>query len=601
MKDRIFIFFNPGPFLLSLGILLFASNWSCAPLENNIGQRPVSPPARVEIQTEAPETQLSAGTIDLSLEETLSLGSTDLISDTVIPDEGTIPEPEETVSQEVEDLEKLGSWNEKATATPVEEKKGVEYDFPITMNRQVEYYLDFFQNRNKKSFERWLSRSGRYLPMIQEQLQEAGLPLDLAYLPMIESGYSLTAYSRASAVGPWQFMRATGINFGLEVTNYVDDRRDPVKSTAAAIAYLKSLHAEFNSWELAVAGYNAGEGRIRRGIKKYKTNDFWKLAEHKFLPAETKRYVPKLIAAILIAKEPEKYGFGHVQLEKPLNFEYAQVPRWTSLRAVATALGVDFDEIHNLNRELTKLITPPDQNQYDIKIPAGRKEVLANNLPRVQTSVTTKFKTHKIKSGETLDQICKKYNLNKTTILKANDLHHSKMPVGKLLRIPFQETQFVLLSEEEMNHPGSALGKGNFILHKIKPGETVDKVARQYNVSPHLVALWNGLEDINKIRAGQQLALYITDQTEPNKQDLKEERIVAKKQDPQEPPPVLSGTSKRAVSEMSSISPTYYKVKGGDSLWKIARRFNLDTEDIMNWNNLKSNTIHPGLKLLLKI
>ncbi len=601
MKNSIFNFFNTRPLILSLALLIFASSWSCAPMDNNTSQRHI-PPAPVEMQSAKGEEHLSSGSIDLFLEENLSLESTlrDVNGD--FPGEMTIPEPEETVSQEVEDLEKLGSWVEKVTPAPLEEEKGVEYDFPITMNRQVEYYLDFFQNRQRKSFSRWLSRSGRYLPMIHKQLQEAGLPLDLVYLPMIESGYSLTAYSKARAVGPWQFMRATGINFGLKVTNYVDERRDPIKSTAAAIAYLKFLFAEFNSWELAVAGYNAGEGRIRRGINKFNTNDFWELAEHRFLPSETKLYVPKLIAAILIAKDPEKYGFGDVQLEEPLNFEYAKVPRWTSLRAVAIALDADFDEIHNLNRELKKLITPPDQEQYELKIPAGSKELLASNLPRVHTTVTTLYKTHKIKKGDTLDKICKKYNLNKTTILKANDLRHSKMPVGKLLRIPYRETQYVLLSEEEMNNSGLAQRGINFILHKIQPGETVGKVASKYKVSSHLIAAWNGLDNIHKIRAGQQLALYISDEYQPQNLGSIEHETVTKKETRKKSLPLLTGTSKKVASAKNySVPPTYYKVKGGDSLWKIARRFNIETKDIKRWNNLKNNMIHPGLKLVLKI
>jgi membrane-bound lytic murein transglycosylase D len=437
--------------------------------------------------------------------------------------------------------------------------------------------------------------------MIQEQLKEAGLPLDLVYLPMIESGYSLTAYSKAKAVGPWQFMQGTGLNFGLQVTNYVDERRDPVKSTTAAIAYLKSLYAEFNSWELAVAGYNAGEGRIRRGIKKYNTHDFWELAEHRFLPSETKLYVPKLIAAILIAKNPEKYGFGDIQLEEPLKFEYAQVPRWTSLRAVATALGADFDEINNLNRELTKHITPPDQEQYELKIPPGSQKLLASNLPRVRVTVTTQYKTHTIRKGDTLDKICRNYNLNKTTLLKANDLRHSKMPAGKVLRIPYSETKYVLLSEEEMNRSELAHPGGNSFLHKIKPGETVAEIASKYNVTPHLIASWNGLKNIHKIRAGQQLTLYILNASSPNS-GLAKQETVAKKEEGKNGTKIITGPRKKVASpKVAPLSPTYYQVKGGDSLWKIAKRFNIEAKDIMRWNNLKNKTIQPGLKLVIKV
>jgi len=526
------------------------------------------------------------------LHETLLLQRSQPAGAVETPDILSPAEPDSTLAQEVEDLKKIDDWQQSAQkSVPIENKKAeVEYDFPITVNREVEYYLDFFQHRSRKSFKRWLARSGRYVPMISKELKSAGLPADLCYLPMIESGYALTAYSKARAVGPWQFMRATAIHFGLTVNNYVDERRDPVKSTKAAITYLKALHDEFNSWELAVAAYNVGEGRIRRAVKKYKTNNFWEIARHRYLPAETKLYVPKLIAAILIAKSPEKYGFGDVQYEEEMRFEYAHVPRWTTIDAIACALNDDREKIHLLNAELRKRITPPDQESYQIKVPPNSAETLAQTLPRVRSIVSTKIKYHKVRRHDTISKICRRYHISKLTLLKANNLHKAKLTPGRNLRIPYRQTKYVVISEEELRNGPQGMRNGDFIMHRVKPGESLGVIARHYDVTPQQIASWNHLSNLNWIKAGQKLALYIGHGTPTPGLSSKEEPKVA----------TLKGNNKRAPRPAPSAA-AYYRVKGGDSLWKIARRFNVHTEEIKRWNNLKGNTIKPGLLLRLKI
>ena len=486
-------------------------------------------------------------------------------------DDQTPPEPEQTAAEEVKDLEKLGTWDDKPAKLQSKEEK--LYDFPVTINRQVKYYLDFFQHKNRKSFRRWLARSGRYLPMIKSQLNAAGLPEDLVYLPMIESGYSLTAYSRARAVGPWQFIRSTARNYGLTVNRYVDERRDPVKSTQAACRYLANLYKQFNSWPLAVAAYNAGEGKISNAIKRYKSHDFWEIAKHSYLKSETKRYVPKLTAAIIIAKNPEAYGFSNLKYDSPPNYDTAEVPPWTSLRAVALATGENFKTIQKLNRHLRRAITPPSLDNYEIKIPPGKKEQLANNLPRVAVATTTHFKTHVIRSHDTIGKICRKYHLSRTTLLKANNLHKAKLRQGHHLRIPYRETKYTLLSKEDFAQQQRLAKAGkdpNIIIHRVKRGETVSKIAGRYHTKANLIASWNDLHSINQIRAGQKLVIHI------------------------------NGTTSQIARHTSVRHRIYYHVRGGDSLWTIAQRFNTNTDDIKHWNNLKNNLIHPGLKLVLK-
>lgn len=526
-------------------------------------------------------------------------------------------EPEQTMARELQDLERLGTWEEGSPAIIVEESAAVVYDFPVTINQQVEYYLDFFQNQQRDVFKRWLERTGRYGPMIREQLRQAGLPEDLLYLAMIESGYNERAYSSAKAVGLWQFMRATGRHFNLTIDNYVDERRDPVKSTVAAAAYLSELYQEFGSWYLAVAGYNAGEGKIRKAIKKYKTTDFWELAEGRYLKLETKRYVPKLIAAILIAKEPEKYGFTDVEYLPPLDYDAIEVGRWTALEAVAVAGSLDIEELRGLNRELLKPFTPPDATAYELRVPAGKGALVAENLSRVQAIVSTGYKTHLVRKGETLTAICSKYGLSKKVLLKANDLRSAKLEAGQRLQVPFRVTKYELLPEGALASGvlAAEASAGSFILHKVQPGETVSALAAKYNVPTYLIAAWNDLDDISRISAGQQLALFIRPAAveltaaKPAVAEQVAKGAVASleadqvKIDRHEPAPVNGPAKAVKVASRSKarqqVQVSYYNVKTGDSLWKIAKRFEVTTTDIKRWNNLDSEVIKPGSRLRL--
>lgn len=555
--------------LFFLLIILYA----CAPIE----------PAETAMEND-PADQLSAVA-------NLNLAATEKLIE-----ERTVPEPEQTVIEEVTELKALGDW-EEGKPEQVAEEKEVQYDFPVTMNKHVEFYLDFFQTKQKQTFARWLERSGRYLPMIQKQLQQAGMPLDLAYLPMIESGFSLTAYSRARAAGPWQFIRSTGRNYGLTVNSYIDERRNPEKATKAAIAYLSDLYDEFGSWHLAVAGYNAGEGKIRRAIKKYKTDNFWELAKKPYLRLETKRYVPKLIAAIMIAKNPEQYGFNDIKYEKPLNYETVGVARWTSLQAVAIACNVEFEDLHNLNRELRRKLTPPDYATYPLKVPVGKKVLVAKNLPRVQPIVTTKYKQHVVKGGETITKICRHYNLNKTTLLKANNLRATQLTLGQHLRIPYQTTTYKLLVENRSaGRSGPAeIVADNLVLHKVRAGETVSEIATRYNVSPHMIAAWNDLKDLHRIKAGQQLALYLQDVSPQSGKSSQSTRT-------QPNPPENTSTSLTTeFSSQSDSTLTYYQVRGGDTLWSIAKKYQLTPQKIRKWNKIEGDIIYPGSRLLLKL
>jgi peptidoglycan lytic transglycosylase D len=518
------------------------------------------------------------------------------------------PEPEETKAQELQELQKLGEWDKGVPADEYMAEK-TPFDFPVTVNRQVQYYLDFFTGKHRQHFAVWLSRSGRYLPMIHEYLHEAGLPEDLAYLAMIESGFNEKAYSRARAVGVWQFIKGTGRNYGLEINTYVDERRDPIKSTQAAVAYLSDLYDEFGSWYLAVAAYNAGEGKIRRAIEKYNTTDFWEIAQGRYLKLETKRYVPKLIAAILIAKEPEKYGF-EIEYQEPLAFETVEVPRWTALKAVALACDIELEELQKYNCELRKEFTPPDNSSYSFKVPVGKKVLVEKNLPRIQAVVSTGFKSHTVRQGETLDGICRKYGLTKTLVLKSNDLRSAGLKAGQRLRIPYQTTKYEMLPEGQVakGYLKAEAGEGNFVLHKILPGETVYELSKRYNVPIHLIAAWNDLDDISKIRAGQKLVFYVQN-NENRVASLSGTKVPLKQLTPLNKKTTTETeiNSGKIQAELAALrtdihnddSSRYYVVQEGDSLWEIARQFDMDSKDLMEHNGLDTNVIHPGDRLLV--
>ncbi|MHB8790880.1 MAG: LysM peptidoglycan-binding domain-containing protein [Desulfobulbaceae bacterium] len=519
-------------------------------------------------------------------------------------------EPEVALEEELKELTKLGAWEEETTQQPqpeIAKSEEVPYDFPITMNKQVEFYINLFQTKQRGYFERWLARSTKYMPYIKTNLRAAGLPEDLAYLAMIESGYNPTAISKAKAVGLWQFMPGTGKNYDLRIDSWVDERREPEKATLAAIKYLTFLYKEFDSWYLAVAAYNAGEGKIGRGIEKYKTNDFWQLASKDYLALETKRYVPKLIAAIIVAKNPEKYGFSDVSYQDPARFDLIKVPPMTDLNAVAIASGQDIDQIRSLNNELLKNFTPPGKNSYELRIPAGTYEQVAGNLSRLQPVASIDYKTHVVKKGDTLTAICRQYNLSKTALLKANNLHNAKLVAGQRLRIPYQTTKYALLKEGEK--PGKvALAEfdGDMQFHKVKKGETLSRIADLYGITPETLMQWNNLRSIHKIGAGQQLALFLDKPSRPaiaaqEKPDVSTATAMVESGKRVTDASIKADTKKRAVgAAKNGEQPSYYLVKAGDTLWSIAQRHKISLNQLRQWNNLKSNNINVGAKLVIK-
>lgn len=392
-----------------------------------------------------------------------------------------------------------------------------QYDLPVVLNEQVQFFLDQYLTSHRKVFERWLVRSGRFLPMIQEELAKAGLPLDLCYLPMIESGFRVTAFSPAKAVGAWQFIPGTAKMYDLTINRDIDERRDPVKSTRAAIRFLSDLYEDFQSWPLAIAAYNSGGGRVRNAVAKTGSTDFWELAKSRYLPAETKYYVPKLLAAIIVARNPGKYGFDEIEYEAPLAFETVQVPKSTHLAAVALAAGTDLEEIYSLNRHLRRAVTPADSKYCQLCVPVGTSEIINRNLPLVKTTFTSSYKSHVVRKGETAAKVSKKYGISKKTLLKVNRLVVAKLTPGQRLRIPYQTKSYKLVARPDQIIAAKAGTEptkdspGELIRHKVRAGESIFQLSRRYNVSMEKIVTWNNLRDPRRLSVGQTLEIYRND------------------------------------------------------------------------------------------
>ncbi len=387
---------------------------------------------------------------------------------------------------------------QKLTSTPQKEKP--LFDIPIVMNPLVENFIKYYQTTGRKQFSIWLARSERYIPMMRKVLKEHGLPTDLVYLAMIESGFNPMAYSRSRASGPWQFISGTGRKYGLKVNYWIDERRDPEKSTVAAARYLKDLYDQFESWHLAAAAYNCGEGKLNRAIKRYKTEDYWQLIKHHYLKRETRFYVPQMIAAALIAKEPEKYGFTDIQYQEPLKYERAVVPGGVTLRDIAKACKCQEQTLRILNPELIRRCTPPYLKRYEVKIPEGTKQILAKNIHRLKPVVKSTpngwVRTHIVRRGDTLYELSLKYKVRVRDIRYLNHIRGNLLRIGQRLFIPagrVKKRKIARRRRKRHYHPATSSimahriietrnGKFKEIVYEVRKGDNLWLIARRFNI-----------------------------------------------------------------------------------------------------------------------
>ena len=317
---------------------------------------------------------------------------------------------------------------------------------PIVRNDKVESHIRFFHIAIRNRFEQWLTRLGHYKPIVENIFSEFNLPSDLVYLSLVESGFNPHAYSRARATGPWQFMKGTAILYGLRVDQYVDERRDPIKSTIAAARYLRDLYDMFGAWPLAMAAYNAGEGKVMRALQKSRADSFWEIAQTKHIRRETKEYVPRFMAATIIAKNPDQYGFIQ-EPPAPHQFEEVIVHRSIRLQNLAVAAGISLTELSRLNPELRRDVTPPDDQNYHLKVPVGSREAVIQVLDKIPTWKPTPLLvkkgknrsessgSYRVQGGDSLWTIAKRFNLSVAQLKARNSVTARGIKPGDLLTI----------------------------------------------------------------------------------------------------------------------------------------------------------------------
>ncbi len=373
-----------------------------------------------------------------------------------------------------------------AVATePLYGKISILADHPAVQAR-----LQYFQNEIPDRVQRWLNRFDRYKPLVESIFAEFSLPQELIYLSLVESGFNPLAVSRARAKGPWQFIRSTGLAYGLKVKTLMDERHDPMKSTVAAAHHLRDLYDQFGSWQLALAAYNAGAGKISRAIAKSGTRDFWEIAKSsRFIRRETREYIPNFMAITMIAMEPERFGF-HVQAAEMHQYEEVRFGKSVRLRDVAKETGIPFPELRRLNPELVKNILPRDKNGYYLKVPVGKGVQVAQAEPRLKKWVRTpRNRTwHRVRRGENLSVLAHRFGTDVGTLKRLNDLSGTVILVGQRLRV-----------SGEFPEGGDAVK-----WHRVYPGESLWGIAKKYRMSVRDLRALNKLRS-NMIHAGRRL------------------------------------------------------------------------------------------------
>ena len=441
----------------------------------------------------------------------------------------------------------------------------IEGHIPITYNRKVASIIKFFQKQGKGSIQKWLNREDKYKKIILPILEEEKVPPELFYLAMIESGLNANAYSYAHASGVWQFIKSTGKIYGLDVNWYTDERLDFEKSTRAAATYLRDLYAEFDDWYLAFAAYNCGSGRVRKAIRRHDSRDYWDLYT---LPKETRNYVPNIMAAIFVAMNPEKYGFTP-EPDPDFEFRRIEVNKSVSLEKIGECANLDIKTLRYYNPEIKQGVIPPlkEGESYSFRLPLIANSKFDSLFALVEEEKIDEivFKTHRVKYGETLSHISKKYNSRIKDIVSLNKIKNpNKIKPKTYLQIPVSGYQDYL---KEMNKSN----KTEKIYHTVKMGDSLSEIAEMYKTSIKNIKRWNGLRN-DVIRIGQKIEIF-----------AKESKV------------------KQYSKKKNNISKKiYYTVKYGDTLGQIAEKYGIGLSKIKRWNNLSnSDKIVVGQKLLI--
>lgn len=429
-------------------------------------------------------------------------------------DESSDEVGEHAAIDDLQQVEIFSSSDPNLKAQLEDEVRGLDHDLPLEINNRVLGFLDYYQNgRGRAVIEAGLERVGRYRKMIEEILKEEGVPEDLIYLCQAESAFRPRALSRARAKGMWQFISARGREYGLRQTHWIDERSDPEKSTRAAARHLKDLYQEFSDWYLAMAAYNAGPVRIKRAIKRTGASTFWQLADRHALPRETINYIPNILALTIIGKDPAKFGFN-VEADAPVETERVPVDQATDLRVIAKTLDLPLDELRELNPHVLRWTTPPDDPGFELILPKGYREEFVAEVAPLPENKRLLFREHFVRSGDTLGAIARKYRTTVAELAAANHMKRNGiLRIGRTLIVPISGVPPSRVALKSTASTRKATGTHR-LTYTVQKGDSLWKIASAFNVSVTQIKTWNHLAS-NKLSIGKRL--LIAEQPSPRK------------------------------------------------------------------------------------
>ncbi len=510
------------------------------------------------------------------------------------PQEAEVQEPQQKAEPApIDTTNEIAPTADAGTKAKAEaELKKTHSDLPLMMTDQVAGYIAYFSGHGRGVFERAYARSGRYREMMLPILKQEGVPQDLIFLALAESGFHPRAVSRVGARGIWQFMAGRGLGYGLHHNMYVDDRQDPAKSTHAAARHLKDLYNQFGDWYLAMAAYNSGPGTVQAAVKRTGYADFWELYNRNVLPRETKNYVPIILAATLMAKNPSQYGLDSVEMEKPDDSDTVTIDYPVDLRLVADCVGATTAELQDINPGLLRLSTPRT-GPFQLHIPAGTKDQFQTAIAAVPPDKRLWWRYHTVRSGESIIALARTYHTTAKQIEEANHLDGPELQNDAKLIIP--------VTPGKHADDGVTYAK-RITRYKVHKGDTVDSVAENFGISAQQLRRWNGLRG-NSLAGRRVLALHV-----PISPSTHSDEVAASGAKKRTTPKTETASTKPPATKSAEIEHlrtakaevVHHKVKSGETLYSIANLYKT-TVTALKRENRNVAVIRPGMILTIQI